>query len=78
MLQSMRSIHFNANGFDWTYRDFYVGFGLFVTVLMLLAAVLTWQLGGLPPRAIAGMRIMAWGLVVCFGAVTYLSYRFFL
>jgi hypothetical protein len=77
MLQSMRSIHFNANGFDRTYWDFFVGFGLFVTVLMLLAALIAWQLGGLPPETLAAMRITAWGFVLCFAIVTYLSWRYF-
>jgi len=47
LIQSMRSIHFNANGFDPTYWDFVVGFGLFVTVLMVFASIIAWQLGGL-------------------------------
>ncbi|HUH61678.1 MAG TPA: hypothetical protein VLZ50_01725, partial [Terracidiphilus sp.] len=32
VIQSMRTFHFNATGFDRTYWDFFVGFGLFVTV----------------------------------------------
>jgi hypothetical protein len=35
LVQSMKSIHFNVNGADRTYWDFFFGFGLFVTVLML-------------------------------------------
>lgn len=77
MIQSMRSIHFNANGSDRTYWDFFVGFGLFVTVLMVLGAVILWQLAGLSPEALAGMRLTAWGFVLCFAVVTYLSWRYF-
>ncbi len=77
MIQSMQSIHFNANGSDRTYWDFFVGFGLFVTVLMVLASVIMWQLAGLPPETLAGMRITAWGFVLCFAVVAYLSWRYF-
>ena len=77
LIQSMRSIHFNANGFDRTYWDFFVGFGLFVTVLMVFASIIAWQLGGLSTETLAAMRISAWGFVICFAVVAYLSWRYF-
>jgi hypothetical protein len=77
LVQSMKSIHFNANGSDRTYWDFFVGFGLFVTVLMLFSSIVAWQLGGLPAGTLAQVRIVAWGFVVCFGLVVYLSWRYF-
>jgi len=77
LLGSMRSIHFDVQGFSRTYWDFYVGFGLFVTVFLLFAAVLAWQLGGLAPETLALMRGPAWALVICFAAVTILSWRYF-
>jgi hypothetical protein len=77
MIQSMRSIHFNASGSDRTYWDFFVGFGLFVTVLMLLASVMLWQLASLSPEILDNMRLTTWGFVLCFAAVTYLSWRYF-
>ena len=77
LLASMRSIHFDVQGFSRSYWDFFVGFGLFVTVFLLVAAALAWQLGGLPAEALAAMRVTAWTLAVCFIAVTILSWRFF-
>ena len=77
LIQSMRSIRFNANGFDRTYWDFFVGFGLFVTVLMVFASIIAWQLGGLSTETLAAMRISAWGFVICFAVVAYLSWRYF-
>lgn len=77
LISSMRSIHFNMNGFDRTYWGFFVGFGLFVTVLMVFAAIVAWQLGGLAPGTLASMRVTAWGFVACFAAVAYLSWRYF-
>jgi hypothetical protein len=69
--------HFYIMGFSRTYWDFYVGFGLFVSVLLLLAVVLAWQLGGLPPESLARMRGTAWAFALCFIAVTVLSWKYF-
>ena len=77
LVQSMKSIHFNANGADRTYWDFFVGFGLFVTVLMLFASIIAWQFGSLPSDILATMRISAWGFAICFAVVAYLSWRYF-
>ena len=78
LLQSLKAIHFQANGFDHrTFWNFYVGFGLFVTALMLLAAVFAWQMGQLSPEALASMRLSAWAFVGCFAFVVFLSWRYF-
>jgi hypothetical protein len=64
-------------GFSRTYWDFYVGFGLFVSVFLLLAVVLAWQLGGLPPESLALMRGTTWAFALCFAAITVLSWKYF-
>ena len=76
-LAAMRSTHFYIMGFSRTYWDFYVGFGLFVTVFLLLAVVLAWQMGGLPPEALSRMRGVAWTFPACFAAIAVLSWRYF-
>jgi len=76
-LASMRSTHFHIMGFSRTYWDFYVGFGLFVGVFLLLAVVLAWQLGGLPPGSLALMRGTACAFALCFAAITVLSWKYF-
>ena len=76
-LGSMQLTHFSIMGFSRTYWDFYVGFGLFVSVFLLLAVVLAWQLGGLPPESLARMRGTAWAFALCFVAVTVLSWKYF-
>ena len=76
-LGPMRSSHFNILGFSRTYWDFYVGFGLFVTVFLLLAAILAWQLGSLPTQVPPLMRWTAWTLAGCFAVVTVLSWMYF-
>src|SRR5882762_7008701 len=55
-LGSMRSTHFDILGSSRTYWDFYVGFGLSVSVLLLLAVVLAWQLGRFPAPTLALRR----------------------
>src|SRR3982074_1069666 len=76
LLASMRSIHFEVQGFSRTYWDFFSAFGLFFSVFLLFAAVLAWQLGGLPAETFARMRRTAWALAICFAAVTALSLKY--
>jgi hypothetical protein len=77
LVGSMRAVRFDVQGFSRTYWDFYVGFGLFVSVFLVFAAILAWQLGGLAPKTLALMRGPAWSLVICFAVVTILSWRYF-
>jgi hypothetical protein len=76
VIESMRSIHFDAQGFSRTYWDFFSAFGLFFSVFLLFAAVLAWQLGILPAEIFARVRSIAWALAICFGAVTALSWKY--
>jgi hypothetical protein len=77
LLASMKSTHFNIQGFTRSYWEFFVGFGLFVTVFLLFAAVVSWQLGSLPAETLARLRGIRWALAVCFVALTFLSFRCF-
>ena len=72
-LGGVRSTQFHIAGFSRTYADFYVGFGLIVSVFLLLAAILAWQMGGVSMETLRQMRITAWALALCFGAVAVLS-----
>jgi len=76
LLGSMRSIHFDAQGFSRTYWDFFSAFGLFFSAFLLFAAVLAWLLAGLPAEILARVRSIAWALAICFVAVTALSWRY--
>lgn len=77
LVHSMKTIHFNVNGADRTYWDFFVGFGLFVTALMVFASIVAWQFASLPSQVLASMRVGAWGFPACFAVVAYLSWRYF-
>jgi hypothetical protein len=76
LLGSMRSIHFDLGGFSRTYWDLFVGAGLFVSVFLLFAAVLAWQLAGLPAATLALMRDTAWAFARCFAAITVVSWSY--
>jgi hypothetical protein len=76
LIGAMRSTHFDAQGFSRSYWDFFVGAGFFVGVFLLFAAILAWQLGGLPAETLALMRGTTWALALCFAALTVLSWRY--
>jgi hypothetical protein len=76
LLGSMRSIHFDVQGFTRTYWDLFVAAGLSVGVFYLFAAILAWQLGGLPEETLALMRGTAWAFALCFAAITVVSWRY--
>ena len=76
LLASMRSMHFDVQGSSRTYWDLFVAAGFSVGVLYLFAAVLAWQLGGLPAETLAIMRMTAWALPLCFAVITVVSWRY--
>ena len=76
LLGSMRSIHFDVQGFNRTYWDLFVAAGFSVGVFYLFAAILAWQLGGLPAATLALMRGTAWALALCFAVITVVSWRY--
>jgi hypothetical protein len=76
LLGSMRSIRFDVQGFNRTYWDLFVAAGFSVGVFYLFAAILAWQLGGLPAATLALMRGTAWAFALCFAAITVVSWRY--
>ena len=76
LLGSMRSIHFDMQGFNRTYWDLFVAAGFSVGVFYLFAAVLAWQLSSLPAAALSRMRGTAWAFALCFAAIAVVSWRY--
>jgi hypothetical protein len=76
LLSSMRSIHFDMQGFNRTYWDLFVAAGFSVGVFYLFAAILAWQLGGLPVATLALMRGTAWAFALSFAAITVVSWTY--
>jgi hypothetical protein len=55
---AMREVHFSAIGLTRSYWDFYQGFGVALSVLLAMEAILLWQLASLA-RSGAAYRAMA-------------------
>jgi hypothetical protein len=77
VLNTMKSLQFDFMGSPRTYWDFYFGFGLFLTVSLLLQAVLLWQLASLAKSDPAKASPFIAALLVAFIAAVVLSWRFF-
>src|SRR5258708_10768335 len=76
LLGSMRSIHFDVQGYNRTYWDLFVAAGFSVGVFYCFAAILAWQLGGLRAETLALLRGTTWAFAVCFAAITVVSSRY--
>jgi hypothetical protein len=73
LVGSMRSIHFDVQGFHRSYWDLFEAAGFSVGVFYIFAAILAWQLGSLPAATLALMRGTAWAFALCFAAITVVS-----
>jgi len=76
LLASMRSIHFDLQGFHRSYWDFYLGAGFSVGVFFLFSALLAWQLGSLPADTLGRLRGIAWTFAFCFAGITLVSLKY--
>ena len=62
VVEGMNQVHFQIDGADFTYGGFYRGFGLSITVNMLLSAILAWTLADLSRRCPEAIGMLAWSL----------------
>jgi hypothetical protein len=76
LLASMRSIHFDVQGFSRTYWDLFEAAGFSVGVFYLFSAILAWQLGGLTAASLGLMRGAPWAFALCFAGITAVSCRY--
>jgi len=76
VLGSMQTVHFVVQGFNRTYWELFEAAGFSVGVFYLFAAILAWQLGGLPAATLALMRGTRWAFALCFAAITVVSWKF--
>ena len=77
VLAAMRGTHFSVGSSTFSYGEFYLGFGLFITVFDLFAAWLAWQLGSMARRGVRDAGTIAWGMVVLQVAGMGLAWRYF-
>jgi hypothetical protein len=76
LIRSMRSIHFDVQGFNRTYWDFFLAAGFSAVVFYLFAAIFAWQLGRLPVATLAPMRATVWAFALSFAVITVVSWRY--
>jgi hypothetical protein len=77
VIEAMKSVHFQADGFSRSYWDFFSGFGFFITVLLVFVAILSWQLGGLSKETLQSLTLVRWTLALSFVVITFLNWRYF-
>ena len=77
LIGSMQSTRFDVQGVVRTYWDFYSGFGLFVSLLLLFAAVVSWQLGSVPRDQLRALPGITWSLAIAAVGIGVLSFRYF-
>ena len=74
---ALKATQFQVQGMTRTYWDFFSGFGFFVTVLLLFAAILAFQLGGLPKESLRSLGLVTWAFAFSFVVITLLTWRYF-
>jgi|HubBroStandDraft_6_1064221.scaffolds.fasta_scaffold117861_4 hypothetical protein len=72
---AMQGVHFDAAGHSRSYWEFYQGFGLAISVLLALQAVLLWQLAALA-RTGQDYRIAALAHLLAFLGLAAIAYRY--
>ena len=73
----MKSVTFPVQGFTRSYWDFFSGFGLFVTVLLLFSAVLAWRWGAMSHDQLATMSVERWSFAICYAVIAAMTWRYF-
>jgi hypothetical protein len=76
VLQTMRSFRFDAMGANRSYLEFYLGFGHLLTVLMVLQAVVLWQMASLARTEAARLRPMIAAFLAAQIASAIVEWRF--
>jgi hypothetical protein len=74
---AMKSTHFDFNGADCTWYGFWFGFGLTVSVFLLLVAAVALTLDRVEPEAWPQVRPLAWALIGAMVANGLVAWRYF-
>jgi len=74
---AMKTVHFDFNGSDCTWYGFWFGFGLTVSVFLLLSAVISWQLDGVSREQWPAVSVIAWALAGSHVVNAVLSFKYF-
>jgi hypothetical protein len=74
VLKTMGAVHFDTMGVHRSYLDFFMGFGWFLSVAMLMQTVLLWQLASLArahPADVRGMVVVIALAVLASGIIAW-------
>jgi hypothetical protein len=74
---AMKRVHFFFNGADSTWYGFWLGFGLTVSVFLLLSAVMAWTFERIPRESWPHVSVVAWALIVSHAIHTVLAWKYF-
>src|SRR5688500_7043460 len=74
---AMKSVRFETMGTERVLWDFYLGFGLLLTVYLLGSAVWSWTLGSVVRQSPGAVRALAWPFALCHVAVAVLCWTNF-
>jgi hypothetical protein len=77
VVNGMKGVSFDVQSAHRTYWDFFTGFGLFVSVFLLFAAVLAWRLGWISAERLSAMPVERWSFALCFVLIAGLTWRYF-
>ena len=77
LIGQMKSLHFDVMGFSRSYWDFYVGFGLTISVLLLLAVIILWKLASDAKTTPRRTRPFIGMLLAAFTAIAILDWVYF-
>ncbi len=77
VFHAMKAVTFTMMGATCSWYGFWLGFGLLVTVFLLFAAVVTWQLAGMTRAQRRPLQPIAWALCASFVATSVLSWAYF-
>jgi len=77
VFDQMKAVRFVFNGANCTWYGFWFGFGITVSVFLLLSAVIAWQLDRVPASAWPAVSPMAWALVLSHAVNAFLAWKYF-
>ncbi len=77
VIEAMKSYRFDIMGSSRGYWDFFYGYGLFVSINLLVQAILFWQLASFSKNNAFGIRPIIGLFCLCYLAFSIVALRYF-
>lgn len=77
VIDAMKSVRFDALGSERTYWEFYLGFGLAISVYLAVQSVVLWLMAGLAKRDSARLRPIIAAFFISFALSVVVAWKFF-